>query len=142
MHEFSDGINCLLLDSFTDFDQSPIIIIGGNCAILGLDILGNEVFWTVTGDSVSAITTLCSKNNTNKDLVVGSNDFDLRIFRKDAIVSDITETGSKNQPVCLYSYEYSLNNDPILVTGWSNGKVYNMVFYKSTIPDYPYIFMK
>ena len=33
----------------------PMVVVGGNCSIQGYDAEGNEPFWTVTGDNVSAM---------------------------------------------------------------------------------------
>ena len=36
-------------------DQGELILCGGNCAVWGFDRTGNDVFWTVTGDEVTAL---------------------------------------------------------------------------------------
>lgn len=91
-------------------------------------------------------------------MIVGSEDYDIRIFKDDAILLEINETDavkclcplgkdcfgyalangtvgvyyrkerllrikSKNQVVCIYSFD--VNDDGVLelVTGWSNGKI-------------------
>lgn len=46
----------------------------------GFDAQGNEQFWTVTGDIVSAMA-LCAMDQAGKHLLVGSDDFDIRHFQ-------------------------------------------------------------
>ncbi|GIZ04373.1 bardet-Biedl syndrome 2 protein [Caerostris extrusa] len=152
-----DGANCLLLGHLGANDK-PMAIVGGNCSLQGFDHEGNDVYWTVTGDNVSSIT-LCDFNHDSfNELIVGSEDFDIRVFRNDVIIAEITETEavtglckvmgqhfgyalangtvgvykgldrawrikSKNQAICLKSYDIDGDGVPEIITGWSNGKI-------------------
>lgn len=42
----TDGANAIVLGKLGDI-QSPLAIIGGNCALQGFDFEGNDQFWTV-----------------------------------------------------------------------------------------------
>ncbi|CAL8079005.1 unnamed protein product [Calicophoron daubneyi] len=69
-----------------------MLLAGGNCSIIGLNDGGCEVFWTVTGDSVCSLCSINSAGDKSKDFVVGSEDYDIRIFHGDAIRYEITES--------------------------------------------------
>eukprot|EP01039_Chlorochromonas_danica_P003873 gene3873-4231_t len=90
--EVQDGVNSLVLGRFATQAQ-PLVIAGGNCSILGFDSKGSESFWTVTGDNISAMT-LYDMDNTNfvsPYLLVGSDDFEIRVFYNEEMVTEISE---------------------------------------------------
>ncbi|KAJ3595917.1 hypothetical protein NHX12_002329 [Muraenolepis orangiensis] len=88
--EVTDGANAIVLGRLGDI-QSPLAIIGGNCAIQGFDYQGKDQFWTVTGDNVRSLV-LCDFTGDGKnELLVGSEDFDIRVFREDELVSEMAE---------------------------------------------------
>jgi Bardet-Biedl syndrome 2 protein len=75
-----DGVSSIIV-----FDQTAIYV-GSNCALLGYDFNGNEVFWTVTGDIVTAMCELVW--NKDKCLVAASADLMIRIFRGEESVHE------------------------------------------------------
>uniref|UniRef100_A0AAQ5YY90 Bardet-Biedl syndrome 2 protein homolog n=1 Tax=Amphiprion ocellaris TaxID=80972 RepID=A0AAQ5YY90_AMPOC len=88
--EVADGANAIVLGKLGDI-PSPLAIIGGNCALQGFDYVGNDHFWTVTGDNVRSLV-LCDFTGDGKnELLVGSEDFDIRVFKEDELVSEMTE---------------------------------------------------
>ncbi len=88
--EVPDGVNTMCIGILGD-DIRPHIYAGGNCSILGFDNKGEEVFWTVTGDNVTSLA-LCDLTGDGKSfLIAGSEDFELRVFRKETIIKEITE---------------------------------------------------
>ncbi|KAJ8281179.1 hypothetical protein GJAV_G00064420 [Gymnothorax javanicus] len=88
--EVSDGANAIVLGKLGDI-PSPLAIIGGNCALQGFDYEGNDQFWTVTGDNVRSLV-LCDFTGDGKnELLVGSEDFDIRVFKEDELVSEMAE---------------------------------------------------
>lgn len=62
--------------------------------MIGLNYLAKELFWTVTSDRISAITCLSYENDEEylNDIVVGSEDYTIRIFRNELIIHEISET--------------------------------------------------
>jgi Bardet-Biedl syndrome 2 protein len=89
--EVQDGVNCLVIGRFAT-QPSVLAIAGGNCSVLGFDSKGAEAFWTVTGDNVSAICFYDMDNNPGAPyLLVGSDDFEIRIFKNEEMVAEITE---------------------------------------------------
>ncbi|KAF6717210.1 Bardet-Biedl syndrome 2-like protein [Oryzias melastigma] len=88
--EVTDGANAIVLGKLGNI-HSPLAIIGGNCALQGFDYEGNDQFWTVTGDNVRSLV-LCDFTGDGKnELLVGSEDFDIRVFKEDELVSEMTE---------------------------------------------------
>lgn len=88
--EVTDGANAIVLGKLGDI-QSPLAIIGGNCALQGFDYEGNDQFWTVTGDNVRSLV-LCDFTADGKnELLVGSEDFDIRVFKEDELVTEMAE---------------------------------------------------
>ncbi|KAK5969441.1 hypothetical protein GCK32_019261, partial [Trichostrongylus colubriformis] len=69
-----------------------MIFCGGNCAIWGFDETGKDVYWTVTGD---AVTTMCFCDfdaDGEMELIIGSPDSELRVFKNDLMRAEILET--------------------------------------------------
>ncbi|XP_029687950.1 BBSome complex member BBS2 [Takifugu rubripes] len=88
--EVADGANAVVLGTLGDI-PAPLAIIGGNCALQGFDYEGNDHLWTVTGDNVRSLV-LCDFTGDGKnELLVGSEDFDIRVFKEDELVSEMTE---------------------------------------------------
>uniref|UniRef100_A0AAQ4RN17 Bardet-Biedl syndrome 2 n=1 Tax=Gasterosteus aculeatus aculeatus TaxID=481459 RepID=A0AAQ4RN17_GASAC len=86
----ADGANAIVLGKLGGI-PNPLAIIGGNCALQGFDYAGNDHFWTVTGDNVRSLV-LCDFTGDGKnELLVGSEDFDIRVFKEDELVSEMTE---------------------------------------------------
>lgn len=97
-------------------NPNNMVIAGGNCSILGFDGKGNESFWTVTGDNVSSMT-LCDLDGSNQNsLVVGSDDFEMRVFRQEEMISETTEADKLH-------LLHTVNNGPNFVYGLANGTV-------------------
>ena len=86
-----DGVNTLLVGRFGSLDI-PLALVGGNCSIQGFDHEGGESFWTVTGDNVSAMAFCDVDGDGELELLVGSDDFEIRVFRNEEVVSETTET--------------------------------------------------
>lgn len=109
-----DGVNAIVMGQLGS-TESPMAIIGGNCALQGYDIEGNDLFWTVTGDNVCSLA-LCDFNSDGKnELIVGSEDFDIRVFQDDEIIAEMTETEAITS-LCTMSnsrFGYALANGTV-----------------------------
>ena len=92
-HEISDGLNCLAFGKVPNI-ESPVVIAGGNCSIVGLDVDGEEQFWTVTGDNARAIEFIDWDEDGEAELVVGSDDFAIRVFKGEELIYDINEAAA------------------------------------------------
>lgn len=85
-----DGVNCL---AFGKIGALPLMVYcGGNCAIWGFDVNGNNNYWTVTGDVVSTMCICDYDNDGEQELIIGSPDYEIRIFKNDLMRAELTET--------------------------------------------------
>ncbi|WKY08410.1 hypothetical protein Q1695_007715 [Nippostrongylus brasiliensis] len=85
-----DGVQCFAVGKMGEIDR--MILCGGNCAIWGFDENGKDVYWTVTGD---AVTTMCFSDfdaDGEMELIIGSPDSELRVFKNDLMRAEILET--------------------------------------------------
>ncbi|BES93022.1 Bardet-Biedl syndrome 2 protein homolog [Nesidiocoris tenuis] len=112
--EVSDGANVIVIGK-VGTSTTPLAIVGGNCSIQGFDWQGNDPYWTVTGDNVRALALLDTDRDGQNELVVGSDDFDVRIFKEDALVHETSETEAITALVALKDnkFAYSLANGTI-----------------------------
>lgn len=109
-----DCVNALLVGKVGS-NPKPLVIAGGNCSILGFDKEGTESFWTVTGDNVSSMT-FCDVDSDGKcELIVGSDDFEIRFFRGEELMSELTESDRVTflQPVTGPKFAYGLANGTV-----------------------------
>ena len=89
--DVQDGANSLLVGKINSIPNN-LLIVGGNCSVLGFNRMGAEAFWTVSGDNVTALE-LCDVDGDGiAELLVGSDDFEIRAFRHEEVVAEISET--------------------------------------------------
>lgn len=86
-----DGANAIKCGHFGTMSD-PVVIVGGNCSIIALNNIGEEVLWTVTGDNVCSLELIDFDSDSHNELLVGSEDFDIRIFKDDEIIGEMSET--------------------------------------------------
>lgn len=112
--EVNDGISSLGLcgGEFLPEVGQPVVIVGGNCNITGFDVDGEERFWTVSGDNVQALTFVDFDQDGVDELVVGSDDFAIRIFKGEEIIQDIPEKAKVVglSRITSTSFGYALSN--------------------------------
>jgi Bardet-Biedl syndrome 2 protein len=110
--EVRDGVYSMILGQ-VDVNNAPlrVALVGGNCSVLGFDMTGSDVFWTVSGDNVSAIDFFMTEKNERR-ILVGSEDYAIRIFNNEEMLFEINET-AKITGFCEMStgkYAYSLDS--------------------------------
>ncbi|XP_055409145.1 Bardet-Biedl syndrome 2 protein isoform X5 [Bubalus kerabau] len=112
--EATDGANAIVLGTLGDI-TSPLAIIGGNCALQGFNHEGNDLFWTVTGDNVHSLALCDFDGDGKKELLVGSEDFDIRVFKEDEIVAEMSETEIITSLCPMYGsrFGYALSNGTV-----------------------------
>ena len=88
--EVSDGVSCLGFGTFVSI-QAPMVVAGGNCSITGFDCAADERFWTVTGDNATSIQFMDWDDDGEEELLVGSDDFSIRVFKNEEMIFDIQE---------------------------------------------------
>nr|XP_003228629.1 PREDICTED: Bardet-Biedl syndrome 2 protein isoform X2 [Anolis carolinensis] len=109
-----DGANTIVLGTLGDM-PSPLAIIGGNCSLQGFNHEGKDLFWTVTGDNVRSLALCDFDADGKKELLVGSEDFDIRVFKEDEIVAEMseTETVTSLTSMCSSHFGYALSNGTV-----------------------------
>lgn len=112
--EVHDGVNVIAFGNIHAVDV-PVCLVGGNCSIQAFDHEGNELFWTVTGDNVSALS-FCDVNDDGvPELICGTEDFEIRIFHHEDVMKEITETDVpiRIEPVYKSRFGYALMNGTV-----------------------------
>uniref|UniRef100_UPI00358F00F4 Bardet-Biedl syndrome 2 protein homolog isoform X1 n=2 Tax=Myxine glutinosa TaxID=7769 RepID=UPI00358F00F4 len=109
-----DGANTVVAGHLGSI-ECPLAIVGGNCALQGFDHHGNDLFWTVTGDSVKSLALCDFTGDGTNELLVGSDDFDIRVFKEDEIIAEMTETDAITALCRLQgsTFGYSLANGTV-----------------------------
>eukprot|EP01041_Mallomonas_annulata_P010049 gene10049-20934_t len=112
--DVQDGVNTLVVGRLANISQ-PVVVAGGNCSILGYDKEGMEMFWTVTGDNVSATAMGDVDGDGMNELIVGSDDFEIRFYKNENLITEITEA---DKVIHLHSlrqskFAYGLSNGTI-----------------------------
>lgn len=118
--DVADGVKSLAIGRIFNNKNSSVVLAGGNCSVIGYDRKGNEVFWTVTADNVSTLAIL-PPNTTDPSssdhpyILVGSEDFELRLFQREDMIHELAETDVTTllTPASSKSYAYGLNNGTI-----------------------------
>lgn len=112
--EVQDGVNCMLFaqDLNPDF---PLILTGGNLSLTGFDISSEEQFWTVTGDVANSMTILDFDLDGQKELVVGSDDYSIRVYKGEEMIFDISEESKVHflTKIQKAAFAFALNNGTI-----------------------------
>lgn len=109
-----DGVNAIVVGKFHDL-TTPMVLVGGNCSIQGFDYTGSEVFWTVTGDNVCTMAFCDVDEDGDLELLVGSDDFEIRVFQKEEVISETTETDRIVAlcPMRRHTFGYALGNGTV-----------------------------
>lgn len=121
--EVQDGINCMTFaeDLNPDF---PLVVTGGNLSLTGFDYSSEEQFWTVTGDVANSMAILDFDFDQQKELVVGSDDYSIRIYKNEEMIFDINETAKVQflSKIEKASFAYALANGTVGVYSGSAQK--------------------
>ena len=88
--DIQDGV-CVLAVAQLGWTSTPSVVVGGVGCVLGIDLQGNEQFWTVTGDKVTALAISNTRTKGQSELLAGSDDFSIKALYNTTIVADIAE---------------------------------------------------
>ncbi|CDW52033.1 BBS2 Mid and BBS2 N domain containing protein [Trichuris trichiura] len=126
----ADGLESIIVGQFGS-DGETLIICGGCCSLQGFDWQGREKFWSVrayplpllflslsedafqvTGDNVRAMCFCDFDSDGKTELVVGSDDSDIRVFKWDEIAAELNETEAITELCSLGGnrFAYGLTN--------------------------------
>eukprot|EP00607_Mallomonas_marina_P009864 CAMPEP_0182420674 /NCGR_PEP_ID=MMETSP1167-20130531/5644_1 /TAXON_ID=2988 /ORGANISM="Mallomonas Sp, Strain CCMP3275" /LENGTH=760 /DNA_ID=CAMNT_0024596939 /DNA_START=242 /DNA_END=2524 /DNA_ORIENTATION=+ len=104
--DVQDGVNSLITGRISNV-PSPVVVAGGNCSILGYNKDGMEMFWTVTGDNVSSLALADIDGDGANELVVGSDDFEIRFYKNENLINELTEADKVSLLASLYQRKFS-----------------------------------
>jgi Ciliary BBSome complex subunit 2, middle region/Ciliary BBSome complex subunit 2, C-terminal/Ciliary BBSome complex subunit 2, N-terminal len=109
-----DGVNSLVIGKLGGA-ATPLIVAGGNCSVLGFDKEGTEAFWTVTADNISSLAICDVDGDGSHELIVGSDDFEIRVFKNEEIFSEVSESERVTflVPVQGKKFAYGLSNGTV-----------------------------
>ena len=88
--DIQDGV-CTLAVTQLGWLSKISLVVGGVGCILGVDAQGNEQFWTVTGESVTALAVSNVSGKGQPELLAGSDDFSIKALYNDTIAAEIAE---------------------------------------------------
>lgn len=90
----------------------PLVIVGGNQSIAGLDVEGEERFWTVSSGNVVALEFLDYDNDGLDEMMVGCDDMTLRVLKSEDALLELAEKAPFHSLVKITenTYGYSLTN--------------------------------
>ncbi|KAH3765972.1 DNA topoisomerase 1 [Pelomyxa schiedti] len=110
--EVDDGVNVICMGTLGESNVQQAIV-GGNCNIQGFDGTGEEQFFTVTGDNVTSMGVLDFNSDGTNELIVGSEDFDIRAFSSTSeLLAEVNESNVVTGLCPLYGshFGFSLSN--------------------------------
>lgn len=86
-----DGVNVIAFGQLPAI-ENRVCVVGGNCSVQAFDHEGTELYWTVTGDNVSALAFCDVDEDGSPELLCGTEDFEIRAFKQEEVLKEITET--------------------------------------------------
>ncbi|CAF2512234.1 unnamed protein product [Rotaria sp. Silwood2] len=116
-----DGAHAIIIGKWGELPEQ-LAIVGGNCSIHGFNKRSEDVLWTVTGDNVSSLALLDFNSDGYNELVVGSEDYDIRVFREDQLIADMQESEIVVSicPLSNARFAYALSNGTVGIYERSN----------------------
>lgn len=142
--EVADGVTSLVVGKLgSTTTAKPMVIAGGNCSILGFDERGAEAFWTVTGDNVASMALCDLESNGRPLLLVGSDDFEIRVFHHEELLTEITEADKVTHLVTIPSgakFAYGLANGTVGVYGSAKERLWRVKTKNSVTAVHAYDF--
>ena len=130
--EVQDGINWMIFGEDLNPDL-PLVITGGNLSLTGFDYTAEEQFWTVTGDVANWMAILDFDFDQQKELIVGSDDYSIRVYKNEEMIFDISESAKVSllSKIQKAAFAFALSNGTIGVYSGSaqkwNSKVDNKI---------------
>lgn len=113
--EVADGVNAITVTQLAGSDQK-IAVVGGNCSLLGFDAEGQERFWTVASDNVTALTPIPWTPKALNALLAGADDYEIRALLNEEVVCSVTECDKIMQLVATgqpNKFAFSLANGTV-----------------------------
>ncbi|XP_076230796.1 BBSome complex member BBS2 [Calliopsis andreniformis] len=91
--EMSDGARCIIIGKLSWLPNQAVIV-GSNCSVTLLDSQGTEIFWTVVEGIVKSLAVFDFDGDDENELVVGTEDFDIMVYKENNVLWEVKETAS------------------------------------------------
>ena len=88
--EIAEGVLSMTCGRFSTFKE-PLCLAGGNCNIVGVDINGEDKFWTVLGGNTICMALGDFDSDDKNVLYVGTDDYTIRIYKDEEPILEINE---------------------------------------------------
>ena len=88
--EITEGVLSMTCGRFCSFKE-PLCLAGGNCNIVGVDINGEDIFWTVLGGNTICMALGDYNNDDKNELFIGTDDYTIRIYKDEEPILEINE---------------------------------------------------
>jgi len=112
--EIPDGVSSILFAKLPNVKE-PLILVGENCSIQGFDYNGEERYWNVSGDMVTAMEICDVDDDGIGELITGSQDNIIRAFKGEEMLFDLPELSKIRylSKIRQDSFTYALENGQI-----------------------------
>ena len=102
--EITEGVLSMTCGRFSSFTE-PLCLAGGNCNIVGVDINGEDKFWTVLGGNTICMALGDFNKDDKNELFVGTDDYTIRIYKEEEPILEINEN-TKIVIICPIEDDY------------------------------------
>ncbi|XP_032139812.1 Bardet-Biedl syndrome 2 protein isoform X2 [Sapajus apella] len=113
----NQAVSCLTAGVLNPELGCDTLLVGTQTNLLAYDVYNNsDLFYReVTGDNVHSLALCDFDGDGKKELLVGSEDFDIRVFKEDEIVAEMTETEVVTSLCPMYGsrFGYALSNGTV-----------------------------
>ena len=88
--DIMEGVYCMIYGQYSSYPE-PICICGGSYNIIGIDINGEDKFWTVLGGNAICLKLNDINNDGANELIVGTDDYTIRFYQNEDNINEINE---------------------------------------------------
>ena len=88
--DIMEGVYCMVYGQYSSYPE-PICICGGSYNIIGIDINGEDKFWTVLGGNAICLKLNDINNDGANELIVGTDDYTIRFYQNEDNINEINE---------------------------------------------------
>lgn len=88
--DIMEGVYCMVYGQYSSYPE-PICICGGSYNIIGIDINGEDKFWTVLGGNAICMKLNDINNDGANELIVGTDDYTIRFYQNEDNINEINE---------------------------------------------------
>lgn len=94
--EIPEGVRCMLIGCI-DLILGPMLLVGSNTTVRGLNDKGDEIFWIVTTGNVNSMILFDFNRDSENEILLGCEDHKIKIYKNDKFLRDLNENASVKQ---------------------------------------------